>query len=86
MAISVLAYDPSWPRNFAAERAEFERLLAPWLVGGVHHIGSTAIPGLSAKPIIDMMAGVADLAAAQSAIPVLEDHGYRYAPHRPEAL
>ena len=86
MPISVLAYDKNWPHRFEGERAELERLLAPWLVGGVHHIGSTAIPGLSAKPIIDMMAGIADLSAAQAAIPTLEDHGYRHAPHRPDAL
>jgi GrpB-like predicted nucleotidyltransferase (UPF0157 family) len=86
VAITVVPYDPQWPLRFEAERAELDRLLAPWLVGGVQHIGSTAIPGLSAKPIIDMMAGIADLAAAQAAIPVLESHGYRHAPHRPEAL
>lgn len=36
-------------------------LLAPWLVEGVEHIGSTAVPGLSAKPIVDLMASVTDL-------------------------
>lgn len=86
MPITVVAYDPRWPLRFEAERAELDRLLTPWLVDGVHHIGSTAIPGLSAKPILDMMAGVSDLSAARAAIPVLEEHGYRHAPHRPEAL
>lgn len=86
MPIVVVAYDPDWPRRFEAERAQLERLLAPWLTGGLHHIGSTAIPGLSAKPIIDMMAGVGRLAEAQAAVAVLEEHGYRHAPHRPEAL
>jgi GrpB-like predicted nucleotidyltransferase (UPF0157 family) len=53
----------------------------------VHHIGSTAIPGLAAKPIIDMIAGVADLEQARDAIPVLVRLGYRHADHRPhEAL
>ncbi len=85
MPITVAAYDPDWPRRFDTERAELERLLAPWLTGGVHHIGSTSVPGLSAKPIIDMMAGVRSLSEAQAAIPVLEEHGYRHAPHRPEA-
>jgi GrpB-like predicted nucleotidyltransferase (UPF0157 family) len=91
MPISVLAYDPEWPRRFEAERTVLEQLLAPWLAGGIHHIGSTAIPGLSAKPIIDMMAAVADLEAARAAISVLERSGgqgpsYRHAPHRPDAL
>lgn len=83
--INVTAYDPDWPRRFEAERAELESLLAPWLVQGVHHIGSTSIPGISAKPIIDMMAGIRDLDEARAAIPVLEEYGYEHAPHRPTA-
>lgn len=82
MPIDVVPYDPEWPRAFAREAAELARILAPWLAGGVHHIGSTAVPGLAAKPIIDMIAGVADLAAARAAFPVLAEHGYAYAPHR----
>jgi GrpB-like predicted nucleotidyltransferase (UPF0157 family) len=85
MPINVAPYDPDWPRRFEAERAELERLLAPWLTEGVHHIGSTSIPGLSAKPIIDMMAGIRNLTEARAAVPVLEEHGYQHAPHRPEA-
>lgn len=91
MPIAVVPYDPDWPERFEAERADLERLLAPWLIGGVHHIGSTAIPGLSAKPIIDMIAGVRDLSEARAAIPVLQGgaertSGYRHAPHRSDAL
>ena len=83
--IRVVPSDPAWAVRFEEERVQLERLLAPWLSGGVHHIGSTAVPGLAAKPILDMMAGVADLAAAQPAIAVLERHGWTHAPHRPEA-
>jgi GrpB-like predicted nucleotidyltransferase (UPF0157 family) len=78
-------YDPAWPEIFEAERARLETALAPWLEGGVHHIGSTAVPGLAAKPIIDMLAGVRDLEEARAAFPGLEALGYRYRPHRPEA-
>jgi GrpB-like predicted nucleotidyltransferase (UPF0157 family) len=81
--ISVVPYDPEWPRRFEEERARLERVLAPWLEGGIHHIGSTAIPRISAKPIVDMMAGVRDLDAARSAYPPLEAEGYVDAPHRP---
>lgn len=84
-AIDVVAYDPDWPRRFDEERALLERVLARWLSGGVHHIGSTAVPGLAAKPIIDMIAGVADLDEARAAFPVLAEHGYVYSPHRPRA-
>lgn len=85
MPIRVVAYDPDWPARFAQERELLITLLAPWLSGGVHHIGSTAVPGLAAKPIIDMIAGVRDLAEAQPAIAVLAEHGYVHAPHRPRA-
>lgn len=81
----VLPYDPEWPRRFEVERARLETALAPWLEQGVHHIGSTAVPGLTAKPIIDMIAGVRDLEEARAAFELLEALGYRYREHRPEA-
>jgi GrpB-like predicted nucleotidyltransferase (UPF0157 family) len=85
VSIRVVPYDPGWVVRFRQERVQLERLLAPWLSGGVHHIGSTSVPGLAAKPILDMIAGVADLEAARPAIAVLEAHGWVHAPHRPEA-
>lgn len=84
--IRVVPYDPDWAARFEQERVLLQQLLAPWLSGGVHHIGSTSVPGLAAKPILDMMAGVGSLTAAQPAIAVLERHGWTYAPHRPDAL
>lgn len=86
MLIRVLSYDPQWPVRFEQERAELERLLAPWLSAGVHHIGSTSVPGLAAKPVIDMIAGVDDLAAAEAAVPVLESRSWVHGFHRPRAL
>ncbi|HZN18565.1 MAG TPA: GrpB family protein [Micromonosporaceae bacterium] len=85
MPISVVEYDHDWARRFDAERALLERVLAPWLHGGVHHVGSTAVPGLAAKPIIDMVAGVRDLARARAAFEPLGWLGYAYSPHRPRA-
>jgi GrpB-like predicted nucleotidyltransferase (UPF0157 family) len=82
--IVVVRYDPEWPRRFEAERVLLERVFAPWLEGGIHHIGSTAIPGIAAKPIIDMMAGVRDLDEARAAFEPLREHGYHHAPHRPD--
>ena len=82
---AVVPYDPAWPRLFAEERARLQAALAPWLVAGVHHIGSTAVPGLAAKPIIDMIAGVLDLEGSRAAFGVLEALGYEYREHRPEA-
>jgi GrpB-like predicted nucleotidyltransferase (UPF0157 family) len=81
--IAVVPYDGDWPRRFEAERALLENVLAPWLQGGIHHIGSTAIPGIAAKPIIDMIAGVRDLQEARAASGPLREHSYLVAPHRP---
>ena len=53
--ISVKSYDPTWPESFERERSGVERALAPFAVGAVEHMGSTSVPGLDAKPIIDMV-------------------------------
>ena len=72
---------------FEQEAVRLQTALAPWLLGGVEHIGSTAVPGLAAKPILDMLAPVADLNDARAAVPVLADLGYMHGDHRPrEAL
>ncbi len=79
----MVPYDPEWPRRFESERELLERVLGRWLEGGVHHVGSTAIPGIAAKPIIDMVAGVRELQQAREAFEPLREHSYHYAPHRP---
>lgn len=74
MRVEIVDYDSSWPAAFEAER----KRLAPLLTGTeIHHIGSTAVPGLAAKPIIDMAALVDDLAAPIAAL--IERGGYQYA-------
>jgi GrpB-like predicted nucleotidyltransferase (UPF0157 family) len=57
-AVSLAGPDEGWASRGAAERGRLLDLLAPWLVDDVHHVGSTAVPGLPAKPIVDLMAGV----------------------------
>jgi GrpB-like predicted nucleotidyltransferase (UPF0157 family) len=81
----VLGYDPDWPRLFERERTRLEQALASWLEGGVHHVGSTAVPGLAARPIIDMVAGVRDLDHSRDALEPLGKLGYTYRVHRPES-
>jgi GrpB-like predicted nucleotidyltransferase (UPF0157 family) len=54
-------HDPRLPLAAQTERARLAGLLAPWLADGVEHVGSTAVPGLAAKPIVDLMASVRDL-------------------------
>lgn len=82
-SIAVVPYDPEWPRRFEAERALLERVLAPWLDEGIHHVGSTAIPGIAAKPVIDMIAGVRDFEEARAAFEPVCEHSYVHTPHRP---
>lgn len=86
MRLEVVEYDDEWPNAFERERLLLVPVLAPWLDGGVHHIGSTSIPGLAAKPILDMMAGVRDLVHARGAVERLAALRYVHAPHRADAL
>lgn len=81
--LSVVPYDSTWQKLFETERALLERILEPWLEGGIHHIGATAVPGLAAKPIVDMMAGVRNLDAARAAYAPLREASYHSTPHRP---
>ena len=80
--IAVVPYDPEWPGQFEAERAQLESLLEPWLEGGIHHIGATSVPGLAAKPRVDMMAGVGDFEEAGAAYEPLLAEGWDHTPHR----
>lgn len=83
--IEIVDYDPSWPTLFEEERQALVHGLAPWLVGPVEHIGSTAIPGLAAKPVVDIMAAVSTLHASRPAIHAATKLGYCYFPYRPES-
>jgi GrpB-like predicted nucleotidyltransferase (UPF0157 family) len=81
--VELADYDPGWPGRFAEQRLLVEELLGPWLAGPVEHIGSTAVPGLAAKPVIDMLAPVSSLPGAQAALPVLADAGWLHWPDDP---
>jgi GrpB-like predicted nucleotidyltransferase (UPF0157 family) len=84
MAITVDPYDEDWPRAFDRERARLQAVLAPWLhERGFEHIGSTSVPGLAAKPVIDMLCGVTDLESARGAAEPLAQLGYQAGSHRP---
>lgn len=58
--VEVVPYDPGWPARFEAERAALAALA---LFRSIEHIGSTAVPGLAAKPTIDVLAVAEDLGA-----------------------
>ena len=60
--VEVVPYDPAWPLLFEAEAKLLTRMLEREMVR-IHHIGSTSVPGLPAKPIIDMLAEVHNIKA-----------------------
>ena len=84
-AIALVASDPGWPKAYALAHDEILGLLptSPLLV---EHIGSTAVPGLAAKPIVDVMVGVEGLEQSLPARPAAESVGYLWAPYRPEVF
>lgn len=73
--VALCPYDPAWPSLFLVER---ERLISlyPSLLLDVQHFGSTAIPGMPAKPIIDLLAGVESMAVAESLVEPLLSSSY----------
>lgn len=73
--IILVAYDPAWPADFARERQRIEAALGPAALR-IDHIGSTSIPGLSAKPIIDIDLTVRDPDDEPAYLPALESVGY----------
>jgi len=81
----VTKYDTAWPGRFAEQRDELETIPQPWLSEPVEHVGSTAVPGLAAKPIVDIAAPIRSLVDAHRAIPVLERAGWLYWPSDPNS-
>ena len=77
--VDILPYDPVWPRLFQEEKQHLLACLPRGLVRRVEHFGSTAVPGLPAKPVIDMLVEVSDLNETRVRIvPILENQGYDY--------
>jgi GrpB-like predicted nucleotidyltransferase (UPF0157 family) len=76
--IVVRDYDPTWPRKFDEERERLDVAFGSTAIV-IEHVGSTAVPGLAAKPIIDVLVGVRSLAQARSVcVSSLQRLGYTY--------
>lgn len=84
--VSLSAYDKLWPKLFEEEHETLRGVLEKWLVGTIEHVGSTAVPGLTAKPVIDIMAGVESLDASRAAIPAVGRIGYCYFPYKADSM
>lgn len=77
--VTIVPYDPKWPEMFEQEKTHLLKCLPRELIRRVEHFGSTAIPGMAAKPIIDMLVEVTSLEQTKKRIvPVLEGQGYEY--------
>ena len=77
--VELAPYDPAWPAMFRAEAAHLRACLPGDVIGRIEHFGSTAVPGLLAKPIIDMLVETPSLERARQVIPpILEAQGYDY--------
>lgn len=82
-AIRVVDYDPGWPQRFTREAAKIRAALAG-RERLIEHIGSTAVPGLAAKPIIDVLLVVVDAADESAYLPALEAAGYALRVREPD--
>jgi len=77
--VAIVPYDLAWPKMFEVEAAFLRGKLPKSLVKRIEHFGSTAVPGLSAKPIIDILVEVTSLEETKKQIvPILEAEGYEY--------
>jgi GrpB-like predicted nucleotidyltransferase (UPF0157 family) len=73
--ILIAGYDPAWPERFRLEEASIRAALGEAALS-VEHIGSTSVPGLAAKPIVDILLVVEDSAQEASYVPALQEAGY----------
>jgi GrpB-like predicted nucleotidyltransferase (UPF0157 family) len=74
--ICVAPHDPEWSLRFESERAALAAAVGELAVGGIHHVGSTAIPGVDAEPVIDILIGTGDLSDACACIEPITQLGY----------
>lgn len=79
-------YDSSWPSKYEEEKNHLIAIAGEWHFGSIEHVGSTAVPGMVAKPVIDVMFGVKSLEESKPAIEVLVSDGYEYWPYKTEVM
>ena len=77
--VEIVNYDLQWPTLYEKEKALIQKAIGNITVR-IEHIGSTAVPGLGSKPIIDIMAAVNTLSDAEQCIEPLQSIGYEYVP------
>jgi GrpB-like predicted nucleotidyltransferase (UPF0157 family) len=75
--VVIVEYDPDWPCRFETEATCIRQILGTAAVG-IEHIGSTSVPGLAAKPVIDIAIAVRSQAEGEKSAPALEALGYEF--------
>lgn len=78
--VELAAPEADWPSRGRLAAQSLTSVLRPWLMEPIEHVGSTAIPGLVAKPILDLLAIVADLGIAEEVAQRLAPAGWHYVP------
>ena len=81
--ITLVDYDPEWPALYAREEARIRSILGDRVVE-IHHTGSTSVPGLAAKPVIDITLVIPDSSDEPAYVPDMEAGGYRLWIREPE--
>jgi GrpB-like predicted nucleotidyltransferase (UPF0157 family) len=78
--VRICPYDADWTRLFALEHAVLQGAIGPWAGGGIHHVGSTAVSGLDAEPVIDILVGTPDEPSRRACLDPLAALGYLPSP------
>ncbi len=81
--VQLAEYDPGWPGQYELEAARIRAALGDRVLR-LEHVGSTSVPGLAAKPVIDILLVVADPAEEEAYVPALEQAGYRLVIREPD--
>jgi GrpB-like predicted nucleotidyltransferase (UPF0157 family) len=84
--VRLVPHNIEWAARFEEEAERIQAVIGRWIVGGIHHVGSTAVPQLVAKPIIDIAVGVESLESSRACIGLLGEIQYIYAPYRADVM
>lgn len=77
--VALVPYDPIWPERFEDEKVHLLACLPDGMITRIEHYGSTSIPGMTAKPIVDMLVEVPDIEATRRVVaPILEEQAYDF--------
>jgi len=84
--VALSKYDLGWISKFEEEKKFLLNILGDYVCGSVEHVGSTSVPGLIAKPVIDIMFGVKSLDDSKSAIKILAENGYNHSSYKKDVM